>query len=88
MKIFLYFAVALLFVLLVLFIWTSVQVLSIEKQFSPSGQFAELEGGRMHYLDVASGQSDLPPVLFVHGASGNLKDQQEAFETTYRGNGG
>ena len=41
--------------LLVLFIWTSVQILVIEKRFPPSGQFAELAGGRMHYVDLPGG---------------------------------
>ncbi|MEE9314763.1 MAG: alpha/beta hydrolase [Rhizobiaceae bacterium] len=72
-------------VLLGFFIWTSLQIELLEKEFPPSGKFATLAGAKFHYADVPDSEGRLAPVLFVHGASGNLKDQQEAFADAFRG---
>jgi pimeloyl-ACP methyl ester carboxylesterase len=48
----------------------------IERGNPPAGTFAEVNGVRMHYVHVpAPPGGDLPPVVFIHGASGNLNDQ-------------
>lgn len=48
----------------------------IERRNPPIGQFADINGARIHYVHVpASADADLPPIVFVHGASANLKDQ-------------
>lgn len=47
----------------------------IEARNPPVGQFATVAGVRLHHVHVPAGQADLPPVLFIHGASGNLLDQ-------------
>ncbi len=48
----------------------------IERRNPPSGSFATVNGSRMHYVHVpAPANPDLPPLVFIHGASGNLKDQ-------------
>ncbi|MBF9042044.1 alpha/beta fold hydrolase [Rhodobacterales bacterium HKCCE4037] len=36
----------------------------------PSGQFIEVDGTRVHYVDEGEG----PPVVLIHGASGNVND--------------
>ncbi|TGT78553.1 alpha/beta hydrolase [bacterium M00.F.Ca.ET.159.01.1.1] len=55
---------------------TRVGVWSIERRNPPVGEFAEINGARIHYVHIpASGGADLPPVVFIHGASANLKDQ-------------
>ncbi|MEM0921795.1 MAG: alpha/beta hydrolase [Pseudomonadota bacterium] len=41
-----------------------------ERDFPPIGSFAEVEGLRLHYWE----QGDGPPVVLVHGASGNIRD--------------
>ncbi len=49
---------------------------TIERRHPPAGEFAEVNGTRMHYVHVPAGPAaDLPPILFLHGASGNLLDQ-------------
>ncbi|NMG40129.1 alpha/beta fold hydrolase [Chelativorans sp. ZYF759] len=48
----------------------------IEARNPPVGQFATVADTRLHHVHVpASGEADLPPVVFIHGASGNLLDQ-------------
>jgi pimeloyl-ACP methyl ester carboxylesterase len=48
----------------------------IERRNPPVGQFATVNQTRMHYVHVAPPAApDLPPLVFIHGASGNLKDQ-------------
>ena len=36
----------------------------------PAGQFIEVDGTRVHYVDEGEG----PPVVLIHGASGNVND--------------
>lgn len=48
----------------------------IERRNPPIGEFAEINGARIHYVHVPAPQgADLPPIVFIHGASANLKDQ-------------
>lgn len=48
----------------------------IERRNPPVGSFAEVDGTRVHHVHVPAGpEADLPPVVFIHGASGNLLDQ-------------
>ena len=48
----------------------------IERRHPPVGTFAEIAGTRLHYVhDPAPASPDLPPIVFIHGASANLKDQ-------------
>jgi pimeloyl-ACP methyl ester carboxylesterase len=48
----------------------------IERGYPPSGRFVDVDGGRLHVLEL--GSSDAPPVLLLHGASGNLGDARLA----------
>jgi pimeloyl-ACP methyl ester carboxylesterase len=48
----------------------------IERRNPAVGQFAEIGGARIHYVHIpAPAKADLPPIVFIHGASANLKDQ-------------
>ncbi len=48
----------------------------IERSHPPSGDFASVNQTRMHYVHMpAKSGSELPAVVFIHGASGNLRDQ-------------
>ncbi|MDQ6437791.1 alpha/beta hydrolase [Mesorhizobium sp. LHD-90] len=48
----------------------------IERRNPPVGAFAEIGGARIHHVHVpAPPGADLPPVVFIHGASANLNDQ-------------
>lgn len=63
-----------------LFVWTSAEVLKIEDRFPPAGQFSGVAGQRTHFVDLSPDKpSNLPPLVFIHGASGNLNDQLTPF---------
>src|SRR5688572_27623754 len=48
----------------------------IERRNPPIGSFAEIDGARIHYVYAPAPEgADLPPIVFIHGASANLKDQ-------------
>jgi pimeloyl-ACP methyl ester carboxylesterase len=70
---------ALLFLIAFLFALagvTRVGVWVIERRSPPIGAFAEIAGARIHYVHIpAPAGADLPPIVFIHGASANLKDQ-------------
>jgi pimeloyl-ACP methyl ester carboxylesterase len=48
---------------------------SAERRNPPVGSFVEVGGSRIHHVDVPAPEgATLPPVVFIHGASSNLKD--------------
>ena len=49
-----------------------------EKMSPPIGQFIEVDGERLHLLDTGPKESLLPPIVLIHGASGNLRDMKMA----------
>ena len=49
------------------------------RRFPPVGEFVEANGTRIHFL-VRGRRDSAPPLVFLHGASGNLLDQVRAFE--------
>jgi pimeloyl-ACP methyl ester carboxylesterase len=59
---------------------TRLQVTRIERNNPPVGAFVDINGTRIHYVHVPAGpNADLPPIVFIHGASGNLKDPMVPF---------
>ena len=49
----------------------------VAAQYPPKGRFADIEDVRLHYTDYVAGENaDLLPVVFIHGASGNLREQE------------
>ena len=52
--------------------FTQVGIRRIERAHPPAGRFVEVDGGRLHLLEL--GPPDAPPVVLLHGASGNLQD--------------
>ncbi len=48
----------------------------IERAHPPAGRLVDVEGGKLHVVEL--GSPDAPPVLLLHGASGNLRDMQLA----------
>jgi len=67
------FLLALLFVLVGV---TRIGAWLIERRNPPVGEFVEIRGARIHAVHVqAPSDADLPPVIFIHGASANLHDQ-------------
>ena len=55
---------------------TEFGVRRIERAHPPQGRFVEVAGGRLHLLEL--GSPDAPPVVLLHGASGNLQDMRLA----------
>jgi len=69
-----------------LFLATRVAVLIIEHRHPPVGEFATVNGTKLHFVyDRAGPDADLPPVVFLHGASGNLVDQMLPFRDKLSG---
>lgn len=63
-----------------LWVWSVVNARDIEKQFPPIGSFLETNGARMHYVDTGPVANETrPAVVFVHGASGNLRDAMAVY---------
>lgn len=54
---------------------TVLEAARVEAAHPAAGRFIEVKGGRLHVLELGpSGREDQPPVVLVHGASGNLND--------------
>lgn len=53
-------------------IYSAWSVAAIERAHPPAGRFVPVEGGRLHVVEL--GAADAPPVVLLHGASGNLGD--------------
>jgi pimeloyl-ACP methyl ester carboxylesterase len=49
---------------------------AIERSYPPAGRFVDVDGGRLHVLEL--GPADATPVVLLHGASGNLGDMRLA----------
>lgn len=66
----------LLALLLILAGVTRVNAWLIERRNPAVGSFAEIDGVTLHYVHIpAPDNPDLPPIVFIHGASANLNDQ-------------
>ncbi len=58
----------------------------VEEKWPPIGDFAEIDGTKIHYVDVSAGEgADLPPIIFVHGSNGNLRDQMSPLRPLFEG---
>ncbi len=56
---------------------TVIGVAQIAGAYRPDGMFVPVTGGRLHVVDLAPAKADGgPPVVLLHGASGNLEDQR------------
>ncbi|MER9950830.1 alpha/beta hydrolase [Mesorhizobium sp. M0047] len=48
----------------------------IERRNPSIGEFADIDGARIHYVHIPGpANAELPPIVFIHGASANLRDQ-------------
>ncbi|AWC21967.1 2-hydroxy-6-oxononadienedioate/2-hydroxy-6-oxononatrienedioate hydrolase [Aminobacter sp. MSH1] len=58
----------------------------IERRNPPVGSFVDIDGAIIHYVNVpAPAGGDLPPLVFIHGASANLKDQMLPLRPQFEG---
>jgi len=49
-----------------------------EKMTPPIGAFVDVDGVRLHVLDIGPRDAPAPPVILIHGASVNLRDMKMA----------
>jgi pimeloyl-ACP methyl ester carboxylesterase len=68
------------------FAYTAAKARSIEKTHPNIGTLTDIGGYRINavHLQRPDG-ADLPPLVFIHGASGNLRDQLHAFAEPLKG---
>ncbi|MBN8938592.1 MAG: alpha/beta hydrolase [Rhizobiales bacterium] len=59
----------------VLTAWTAARARAITRAFPPRGRFIETRTGRLHVVDAGQGEA---PVVFLHGASGNVRTWEPA----------
>jgi len=64
-------------ILAALAVFTRVGVGRIERENPPSGRFVDVEGGRMHVVELGNA-SAAPAVVLLHGAGTNLGDMRLA----------
>jgi pimeloyl-ACP methyl ester carboxylesterase len=56
---------------------TALGVAGLERTHRPAGRFVPVAGGRLHVVELSPPRAPIgPPVLLLHGASGNLEDQR------------
>ncbi|MBT1157607.1 alpha/beta hydrolase [Aminobacter anthyllidis] len=66
--------------------FTGVASWLIERRNPPVGSFIDISGASIHYVHVpAPAKADLPPLVFIHGASANLKDQMLPLRPLFEG---
>ncbi|TPW26722.1 alpha/beta hydrolase [Pararhizobium mangrovi] len=67
-------------------LFTAVQTRRIEARFPPLGARFDVGGFALHAVHVTRPETaDLPALVFIHGASGNLRDQMQAFRKPLEG---
>jgi pimeloyl-ACP methyl ester carboxylesterase len=65
-----------LFVLVALGAATGIAVVVIERANLPQGQFVEVRGARLHFVDIGPRDPAEPPIVVIHGASANLQSMR------------
>ncbi|MEQ8482536.1 MAG: alpha/beta fold hydrolase [Hoeflea sp.] len=74
------------FLLIGLAVWTRVKAAEIEKRHPPVGETLDVGGYALHAVHVPRPDgADLPALVFIHGASGNLHDQMKPFRPMLEG---
>ena len=68
------------------FAYTAAKVRTIERRYPNIGTLTDIGGMRINALHLPRPPgADLPPLVFIHGASGNLRDQMHAFRDPLEG---
>ncbi|HSG95257.1 MAG TPA: alpha/beta hydrolase [Afifellaceae bacterium] len=68
------FAVFLVTACVVLWLFSRLAVLLLERRFAPIGSVLALPFGQIHIVDLPAARPDAACVVLVHGAAGNLRD--------------
>ncbi|MGV1803523.1 alpha/beta fold hydrolase [Agrobacterium vitis] len=72
--------------LIVAWVFSTVKIRQITDDNPNIGTLVPIRDTHLNLLHIpASESADLPPLLFIHGASGNLRDQAEAFRPALEG---
>ena len=86
MKIFAFFLGFIALIFVILFVFSRYKAAELSAAFPAFGSVTQIGVRQFHFLDLSEGDdADLPPLLFVHGASGNLRDQAFAFRERLNG---
>ncbi|MBO6920303.1 MAG: alpha/beta hydrolase, partial [Rhizobiaceae bacterium] len=81
MDIFIFGGLGLIVLFVILFIYTLVKSYQIGTKYPPIGEFYDVDGIKIHAKYIKSDRPTTnPPVVFIHGASGNLRDQLAPFK--------
>ncbi len=68
------------------FVFTEWKTSQFEAAYPNIGTRTDIGGYSLNSVDLPAGpQADLPPIVFIHGASGNLRDQLFAFRKPLEG---
>jgi pimeloyl-ACP methyl ester carboxylesterase len=74
------FILALAGIIAAAFAFTAWKARAIEAEFPNIGELTDVGGYKLNALHIPKPLgADLPPIVFIHGASGNLRDQATAF---------
>jgi pimeloyl-ACP methyl ester carboxylesterase len=66
--------------------WTRLKAREIEALYPPTGEMIDVGGYKLHAVHVPRpADAGLPPLVFIHGASGNLLDQSVPFRPRFEG---
>jgi pimeloyl-ACP methyl ester carboxylesterase len=66
--------------------YSSYKARQFEQAYPNIGELTDIGGYRMNAVHIERPEAaDLPALVFIHGASGNLRDQLEAFAAPLRG---
>jgi len=72
--------------LLLAFLFTQWQARQITQRYPNTGELIEVGGLRLNSVHLPRPEgADLPPLVFIHGASGNLRDPMAAFLDPLKG---
>jgi pimeloyl-ACP methyl ester carboxylesterase len=86
LKLFLFLVAGVAGLLVVAFLYTQWQARQITSRYANVGELIDVGGFALNSLHVPTPATpDLPPLLFIHGASGNLRDPMGAFLDPLRG---
>jgi pimeloyl-ACP methyl ester carboxylesterase len=86
LKVFLYALTSFAGLVLVAFVFTQWQSRQIAARYPNIGELIDIGGFRLNSLHVPRPETaDLPALLFIHGASGNLRDPMAAFRKPLEG---
>lgn len=66
--------------------FTALAASAISRRHPPLGDFVNVNDTRLHVVHVPAGEApDLPPLVFIHGASGNLRDAMIPLAPAFQG---